>query len=192
MTLFIAGSETSSNALSWSLYLLARHPEVKQKLIEEITTVLGNQLPAFAHLPQLVYTTQVIQEAMRLYPPAWVIGRMALQDDMVDGYKIPKGSQVYMCTYVVHRHPDLWNNPEVFDPERFSPEKNKQRHKFAYFPFSGGPRLCIGNNFAIMEMTIALAMITRKYNLQLATDKPIELDQLITLRPKNGILMKIV
>ena len=128
---------------------------------------------------------------MRLYPPAWAIGREALADDEIGGYHIPKGSQLIMCTYAVHRNPRLWENPEKFDPERFTPEKQKDRHKYAYFPFGGGPRLCIGNGFALMEMQLVLAMITQRYQLALAPGHPVEPLPLITLKPKFGLNMHI-
>jgi cytochrome P450 len=190
LTLFIAGSETSSNALTWALYLLWQHPEIREKVAREVQVVLSDRLPTVADLPALKYTQQVIQETMRLYPPAWLLGRQAIANDTIDGYHIPKGAQIYISTYVLHRHPDLWNSPDTFDPDRFTPENIKNRHKFAYIPFGSGPRFCIGNNFAIMEMTVALAMIVREFRLRPVSPAPIVMEPLITLRPKSGLRMQ--
>lgn len=191
ITLFAAGHETSANGLTWIFNLLSQHEDVRHKLQTEVETALNGRQPTPADLPSLPYTLQVIQESMRLYPPAWAIGREALADDEIGGYHIPKGSQLIMCTYAVHRNPRLWENPEKFDPERFTPEKQKDRHKYAYFPFGGGPRLCIGNGFALMEMQLVLAMITQRYQLALAPGHPVEPLPLITLKPKFGLNMHI-
>lgn len=192
MTLFAAGHETSANSLAWTLFLLGKHPDIWERLRQEVKEILGNRLPTMDDLRQLPYTLQVIQESMRLYPPAWAIGREAIAADEVEGYPIKPKSQILMSPYAIHRHPDFWENPEEFDPERFSPENSKNRHKYAYLPFGGGPRLCIGNNFAMMEMQIVLAMITQKFRLKLTDDQAVEMEALITLKPRNGVWMEVL
>jgi cytochrome P450 len=189
MTIFLAGHETTANALAWTWYVLSKHPDVQRTLHAELRTVLGGRVPTLADLPQLRYTTMVINEALRLFPPVWGIGRTALQDDEIDGYHIPAGTIVAMSPYVTHRQPDLWPNPEGFDPERWTPEQPVDRPRFAYFPFGGGPRLCIGNNFALMELQLILATVAQRVRLDLVSGHPIALDPGITLRPKHGVLM---
>jgi cytochrome P450 len=190
ITLFSAGSETSSNALSWAIYLLLTNPEEKEKLKQEIKEVLGERIPQVHDFQKLTYTNQVIQETLRLYPPAWVVGREAKEDDEIDGYQVPAKTQVVMPTWVIHRHPDLWENPHSFAPERFEGENGKNRHKFAHFPFGGGPRFCIGNNFAMMEMTFALSMIFQQLDFELVKNQKIEPEAMVTLKPKYGIWIK--
>ncbi len=191
MTIYAAGHETSANALSWSLYLLAQHPEVLKKLREEIAQVLGDRSPTFAELRDLSYTKQVIEESMRLYPPAWAIGRESLKEDEIEGQAIPKKALIFMSIYALHRHPDLWENPDQFDPDRFAPDLAKERSRWHYLPFGAGPRMCIGNNFAMMEMQVLLAMLVRQFDFSLLPGFKAELQALITLKPKHGILMKI-
>jgi cytochrome P450 len=191
MTLFLAGSETSSNALAWTVYLLSQNPQIAQQLYEEVKKELGGETPTAENIMRLKYTSMVILEAMRLYPPAWIIGREPLEDDEINGVRIKKGSQVYISTFVIHRSPHFYPDPLKFDPMRFSPEKVKARPKFSYLPFGAGPRLCIGNNFAMMEVTIALAVIAQKnLNFELK-NKDVAMDPLVTLRPKEGLMMKI-
>jgi len=192
MTIFIAGHETTAVSLAWLFYLLSKHPEVENKLREELKTVLNGKTPAFEDLPKLRYTRQVIDESLRIYPPAWIVGRMSLGEDEIDGYHIPKDSTMLMISYAIHRHPRYWKDPEKFDPERFSPERAKEIHKYAYFPFGGGPRLCIGNNFALLEMQIIVATMLQKFQLRMLTDEVPAFEQLITLRPQHGIKMKFV
>ncbi|MFP4090053.1 MAG: cytochrome P450 [Cyclobacteriaceae bacterium] len=191
VTLMIAGTETSANALSWSFSLLMQHPEVLNRLRKEADEVLGSGPLSSESLGRLQYTTQVLNEAMRIYPPAWTTGREALSDDEIAGFPIPKGSQVYMCTYTVHRHPDFWAEPHRFDPDRFSPENSKGRHKFAFFPFGGGPRYCIGNNFAMMEMQVILATLVHHFEWQPLSALPPALDPLLSLRPGNEIRIRL-
>ncbi len=191
ITLFSAGSETSSNALAWAMYLLCSNPEKKEKLKQEIAQVIGNRAMQFADIPSLTYANQIIQETLRLYPPAWAVGREAKENDEVDGYFIPKKTQVLIPTSVVHRHPDLWENPLAFQPERFENELIKARHKFAHFPFGGGPRFCIGNNFAMMEMTLALAMIFQQFDFELLENQTIKAEALVTLKPQSEIKVRI-
>ena len=190
VTLFIAGTETSAVALSWMLYLLARHPEEAHRVYEEAIQVLSTP-PRTEDIAQLTRTNQVVQEAMRLYPPAWIMGREAREDDELDGYFIPRGSQVYICSYAIHRHPGLWEQPDQFRPDRFDETAAKERHKFAFFPFGGGPRYCIGNHFAMMEMQLALALIISKFDIKLDGEAPIPVEPLITLRPQGGVRLRL-
>jgi len=189
MTIFLAGHETTANALAWTWYLLSKHPHVARNLHAELDEVLHGRVPTLADLPQLRYTKMVIDESLRLFPPAWGIGRTAMNDDEIDGYHIPAGSIVALSTYVTHRLPHLWPNPEGFDPERWAPEQPVDRPRFAYFPFGGGPRLCIGNNFALMELQLVLATIAQRVRLDVVPGHPIVLDPGVTLRPKHGMLM---
>jgi len=191
ITLFAAGHETSANALCWLFYLLDQHPQVQQKVVAEIEAVLGQDEPTAGSIRGLEYTFRTIQEGLRLYPPAWIIGREPLADDHIDGYHIPKGAFVTMCTYVVHRLPQLWESPEAFEPDRFLPEAVKARPKYAYFPFGGGPRLCIGNHFALMEMQIVLAMVLQRFRIRCLPGQPAGMEPLITLRPKGGMQVKL-
>ena len=191
MTLFLAGHETTANALSWLFYLLSQHTAVTRKLLIEVDTVLQNRVATLDDTANLPYTRLVIDETLRLYPPAWIIGRHTLQPDSLGGADIPADTDVSISPFVTHRHPDFWDNPEGFDPERFSPERSKGRHRFAYFPFGGGPRLCIGNNFALLEMQLTLATILQRFEPQLVSGHPVEMDPGITLRPKNGVLMTL-
>ncbi len=191
MTIYAAGHETSANALSWSLYLLAQHPDILKRLREEIAQVLGDRSPSFEDLRNLQYTKQVIEESMRLYPPAWTVGREALVEDEIAGQAIPKKAILFMSIYALHRHPDLWENPDQFDPDRFAPDLAKERSRWHYLPFGAGPRMCIGNNFAMMEMQILLAMLVRQFDFSLLPGFKAEMQPLITLKPKHGILMKV-
>ena len=191
ITLFSAGHETSANGLNWAFYLLDQHPEVAQQVKAEIQEVIGDRRPTPADLMRLTYTRQVLMEVLRLYPPAWAIGREPLEDDEIDGFLIPKGTAVVMASYAVHRNPAYWPDPERFDPTRFEPEKIKERHKFAYIPFGGGPRLCIGKDFAIMEILAVLALVLSTFEVKLVPDHPIDLEPLITLRPLHGIKTQI-
>ncbi|MFN8453637.1 MAG: cytochrome P450 [Anaerolineae bacterium] len=191
MTLFIAGHETTANAITWIFYLLAQHPEVEAKLHQELAEVLGGCLPTADDVPALPYTKMVFSEAMRLYPPAWVIGRMAVADDEIGGYRIPAGSTVLVSQWVTHRHPAYWAEPEQFRPERFDPAApaTKDRPRYAYFPFGGGPRLCIGEPFAWMEGALLIATLAQRFHFSLAPAARIEPQPLVTLRPKYGVPM---
>jgi cytochrome P450 len=191
MTLVLAGFETTANALTWTLYLLAKHPEVAQKLEEEATRVLGDREATFEDVPRLEYTERVLQESMRLYPPAWCFERMAIESDEIGGYAIPKGTTIAICPYVLHRNPAYWDDPDAFDPDRFLPERSNDRSRFAYLPFGDGPRICIGKNFAMMEAKIVLAMLASRFRIRLATDHHVDIDPRITLRPRNGMPMTL-
>ncbi len=191
ITLFAAGHETSSNGLSWTLYLLTQHPEIMQKLRMEVDRVLGDRTPSFEDLRKLTYTMQVIQESMRLYPPAFAVGREPLEDDEILGVKIPKGSAVFISISGLHRDPKYWERPDEFYPTHFDTENERNRPRMAYMPFGAGPRMCIGNHFALMEMQLLLAMLVRQFDLELVTNRPVVAQPLITLKPKHGIKMRI-
>lgn len=188
-TIFLAGHETTSNALTWTWYLLARNPEAATKLRAELDRVLGGRLPTTDDIPQLPYTKMVVEESMRLLPPVWALSREAISDDEIGGCRIPSGSTVVLSQFITHRHPDFWDDPESFDPERFTPDRTKERHRFAYFPFGGGPRICIGSSFAMLEAQLLLATIAQRYELELVPGHPVELEPLVTLRPRYGIMM---
>jgi len=192
ITLLLAGHETTSNALSWTRYLLAQHPEAEAKLHDELDSVLGGRLPTMDDLERLPYNRMVIEEALRLYPPAWVVSRNAIAEDEICGYRVPAHAYVLLLPYTVHRHPDFWEHPDTFDPERFTPERSAVRPRYAYFPFGGGPRQCIGNTFAMTEAQLILATIAQRYRLSLAPDHEVGTEPLITLRPRNGILVNIL
>ena len=189
MTFFLAGHETTAVALAWTWYLLAGHPEVASRLRDEIAGVLADRPPTLEDMPRLPLVRQVVEEDMRLYPPVWGIGRQALRDDTIGGYAIPAGSVVNASPYVTHRHPAFWPDPERFDPERFAPEVASRRPRFAYFPFSGGPRLCIGETFALVEAQIVVAMVMQRYRLGLLPGHVVVPQVHLTLRPRGGLPM---
>ena len=191
ITIFLAGHETTANALTFAFYFLAKYPEVKAKIVAEVERVVGDEKITFSHVAQLQYTKQVIEETMRLYPPAWGIVREVGADDVIDDWQIKKGDNIVVAPYIVHRIEKYWDDPETFDPGRFHPEKIKERPKYSYFPFGGGQRLCIGNNFAMMEMQIILATLCPRFDFALPDDFKLELDPLVTLRPKCGMPIKI-
>ena len=183
MTMLLAGHETTSLALSWTFFLLSQHPAVERRLADEADHVVGDRRAAFADADRLTYTRMVLDETMRLYPPAWGFSRLAIADDRIGGYKVPAGSIVFLIPYVVHRRPTWWPDPERFNPDRFAPEAAAERPRFAYFPFGGGPRHCIGYQFALLEAQLILATVTRRYRIQLAPGQQISAEPLITLRP---------
>src|SRR5205085_8658146 len=194
MTLFLAGHETTANALTWAWVLLAQNPEAECALHEELDSVLeGGRPPTVEDVPALRYTEMVVAETMRLYPPAYAIGRLSLEDQEVGGYHIPRGSLVLVSQYVMHRDPRFFPCPEAFDPLRFVPEMKETRPQFSYFPFGGGPRRCIGEGFAWTEAVLILATLARRWRLRLAPGADIGTEPRITLRPgKGGIPMKAV
>jgi cytochrome P450 len=187
MTLFLAGHETTALALSWSWYLLAKNPECERKFHEELDDVLRGELPTVADMPRLKYTESIAKEAMRLYPPAYGIGRQPITDCEIRGYHIPAGSQVLMFPWVTHRDPRFFAEPDAFQPERWTEEFINQLPKYAYFPFGGGPRACIGNYFAMMEIVLLLATIGQKFRLSLVSEHPVTLLPAMSLRPRDGI-----
>jgi cytochrome P450 len=190
ITMILAGHETTANLLSWTFSLLSKHPDVECRVLEEARRVLGDRDPVLEDVRSLEYTKMVLEEALRLYPPAWVFERQAILPDMLGKYAIEPGAIVALCPYVIHRHPDHWENPEGFDPERFRPERTEKRARYAYLPFGGGPRMCVGNHFAMMEAQILLAMIVREQRLELEPGHHVVLDPVITLRPKHGIKVR--
>ncbi len=191
VTIFSAGHETSSNGLTWTLYLLSQHPEIVEKIRSEAKKVLRGGLPTFHDLKNLIYTRQVIEEGMRLFPPVWAVGRYAVQSDEWEGQVIAKDTPIAALIYLLHRNPGLWENPEAFDPERFAPEKVKARPNAHYMPFGAGPRMCIGNHFAMMEMQLLLPVLIQNFDFELVESQQIELEPLVTLRPKYGMKMKV-
>ncbi len=193
VTLFAAGHETTSNALTWTWFLLAQHPDIEAKFHTELDTVLDGRLPTLEDMKQLPYTHQVLKEAMRLYPPAWILnGRTALEDVEIAGYTIPKDSRIFVSPYVIHRLPQFFENPDDFNPDRFAPEIEKSIEKYTYLPFGGGPRVCIGNHFAMMEAVLILATVGQRYRLQLVPNQTVEMEALVTLCPLNGIQMELI
>jgi len=191
MTLLLAGHETTAVALSWTWYLLAQHPEVEAKLYRELREVLGEREPAVADIPRLRYTDWVIKESMRLYPPAWGIGRKALAEFEIGDYRLPAGTTVFLMQWIVHRDPRFFPEPERFRPERWGDEsmQNGNLPRFAYFPFGGGPHKCIGASFATMEAVLLLATVARRFRLELSPDARVEILPSLTLRPRHGIRM---
>lgn len=187
MTLFLAGHETTALVLSWGWYLMAQHPEVEQKLWAELDTVLGGRMPTVEDWPKLKYAEWIALESMRLYPPAYVIGREATADCVIGGYHVPKGTTMLMPQWVLHRDSRFWDEPDRFWPERWGQEKVKSMPKFAYFPFGGGPRTCIGNTFAMMELVLILATIAQRFRFRLEPNQPVTPLASFTLRPTPGI-----
>jgi cytochrome P450 len=190
MTFFMAGHETTANALAWTLALLSGHPEARDRLRREVDALDG-RLPTAAEAGGLVWTRAVIQEAMRLYPPVWTIERDARREDEIGGMRVPAGSTVVVAPYLVHRNPDVWPNPEGFQPERFTGEAAGARHRLAYIPFGAGHRGCIGRSFALLEATIALAAIAQGYELDLLAGARPEPEVSVTLRPRGGLPMTL-
>ena len=189
MTIFLAGHETTANALSWTWYLLAKHPEIEARLLKELSEVLEGRAPTVGDLPRLRYTDMVLKESMRLYPPAWAFGREAVEDCEIGGYHVPAGTQLIMSQWVMHRDPRYHERAEEFRPERWADGTTEMLPPYAYFPFGGGPRLCIGRSFARMEAILLLATMARRFRLRLAQELPVEPQPSITLRPSNGLRM---
>jgi cytochrome P450 len=190
MQLLVAGHETSSNGLSWLLYLLSTRPDCLERVREEFDSVLGDEPLSHAHVPRFEFTTQVIQEGLRLYPPFWMIDRMAVADDHVEDLDIPGGSTVIVYVYGAHHAPRYWESPESFDPERFIKKANeKLRTPFTYLPFGGGPRVCIGNQYAMLQILMILSDLLRRYDFELTPGQMIEARPMVILRPKHGIRM---
>lgn len=189
MTLFVAGHETTALVLSWTCYLLAQNREVEARLVAELRAVLGNRSPVPEDLPRLRYTEMVLKEAMRLYPPAWGIGRRAVAECEIGGYRVPAGTNIFILQWLTQRDPRFFPDPERFDPDRWrqDPVRSGKIPRFAYFPFGGGPRVCVGASFAMIEATLLLAMIQQKYHLDLAPGRSVEVFASATLRPKHGV-----
>jgi cytochrome P450 len=190
MTFLIAGHETSASGLTWLFYLLSQHDQVRARLESEVAGLNG-RFPTPADLPQLPYLTQVMWESLRHYPPSWLISRRALADDLLRDTAVPRRSYVIISPYTIHHHPDYWPNPDQFDPDRFAPGQAEQRPRFAYIPFGGGPRLCIGDRLAQLEMQLITAMITQRFRLRLVAGHPVEAVGRVTIRPRHGMAMRI-
>ncbi len=191
VTIFFAGHETTASTLSWSWYLLAQHPEIARAVTAEAIDVLGGRNPTIEDYPNLIYSRRVIDESLRIYPPAWMFARQTIQPDEVGGYHIPAGAMIMLSPYITHRHPDFWEDPERFNPDRFITERIAGQHRLAYFPFGGGPRLCIGKDFALVEATLILAQMAAAYEFQLVPGRKVVPQPIATLRPRPGVFMKI-
>ena len=187
LTMLMAGHETVANVLTWTWYLLSQHPDVEARLAAELREVVGGRTPAMPDLPRLTYTEMVLQESMRIYPPAYSFHRNAIAEDEICGFPVASGQVVAISPYVVHRHPEFWPDAERFDPERFTPDRVAERPRFAYIPFAAGPRLCIGNRFALTEMQLILATVAQRYRLRPVAGQTVIPQAQVTLRPKHGI-----
>jgi len=186
MTMFLAGHETTANTLTWVWYLLSQHPEIEARLHAELDDVLGGRAPTFADLDTLAYTRMVIEETLRMYPAVWMTGRQSIEEDVIGSYTIPADSMLMLSFYFMHHDPTYWDEPEVFRPERFSEGGAQDRPRWAYLPFGGGPRVCIGQHFALMEAQLVLALIAQRYAPRLVPGQPIDLRLMGTLQPKEG------
>ena len=192
MILLITGYESIGDALVWLLYVLSQHPEVERKLAAEVNEVLGGRLPVAGDLHSLTFTSMVLAETLRLYPPSWIMVRMARrQDTLPSGAHITKGAKLYLCQYVMHRHPRYYPDPQRFDPDRFTESARKERPQFAYFPFGGGPRVCIGEHFAKLEATLVLVMAVQRFKFRLVPGQNVVSEPRMTLRPKYGMRLHV-
>ncbi|MDH5407523.1 MAG: cytochrome P450 [Gammaproteobacteria bacterium] len=191
VTLIVAGSETSAATMNWVWYLLSQHPEVEAKVHAEIDAASFDDAPDFMQCIELSYLKQVIEEALRLYPPVWLYSRKAIDDDTVGSFEIPAGTDIFISPYFLHRNKDYWDDADAFNPERFSDENIKKRHKFAFIPFSAGPRRCIGDFFGTVEAQIHFAILARHFKLRLQNTEALELEPEVNLRTKNPFIMKI-
>jgi cytochrome P450 len=191
LTLIVAGHETTASALNWTWYLISQHPQVEARLHAEIDAAAEEPAPGLAQMESLPYTQQVINEALRLYPPGWLLSRRAIEADELGGYAVPAGSNVLLPLYLLHRHPQFWTEPEAFRPERFAPDQEGTRPRFAYMPFAAGPRHCIGESLAMFEMLMHLYKLARHYRLRYVPDRPLELEAQINLRTRYPLHMKL-
>jgi len=191
MTLVVAGHETTASGLNWTWYLLSQHPEADAKLHRELAGAPELTAPSLAQMESLPYAQQVLSEALRLYPPGWLLSRRAIGPDVLAGYDVPAGADVLLCLYLLHRHPQYWHDPDAFHPERFAPEHEAERPRFAYMPFAAGPRHCIGETFALYEMLMHLYKVARRFRLVYESDEPIELEAQINLRTRKPLYMRL-
>jgi len=191
VTLLLAGHETTASTLGWTLYLIDRHPQVWERLHAEAVAVLGDNLPVYEDLHQLTYTAMVVEEAMRLYPPVWLLPRMAQAADEVGGYHVPAGADVLVSPYTLHRHPRFWRAPERFDPERFDPARAVDRPRYAYIPFGAGPRYCVGNSLGMMEAALVISMLARELRLTKAPGYDVVPEPMLSLRIRGGLPMTV-
>jgi cytochrome P450 len=192
VTFLLAAHETTALALSWTWYLLGRHPAADAELFEEIRAVLQGRPPTIAEIAGLQHAERIVTEALRLYPPAYALGREALQSCEIGGYSIAAGTTIFACPWVMHRDPRFFDHPLDFLPQRWNGDLAKRLPRFAYMPFGGGPRICIGNRFAMMEAVLILATVAQMYRLELQSDQPIVPFASITLRPQGGVSVKLV
>ena len=191
MTLIVAGHETTASGLNWTWYLLSQHPGAEARLHAEIAAAAELPAPSLAQMEALPYATQVINEALRLYPPGWLLSRRTIEADVLGGFPVPAGTNVLLPLYLLHRHPRFWKEPERFWPERFAPEHEAERPRFAYMPFAAGPRHCIGETFALYEMLMHVYKVARRYRLTYVPDKPLELEAQINLRTRYPLHMRL-
>jgi enediyne biosynthesis protein E7 len=191
MTLVVAGHETTASGLNWTWYLLSQHPQVEARLHAELDAAAEISAPSLTEMEGLRYARQVIDESLRLYPPGWVLSRRTIAADELGGYPVPPGTNVLLPLYLLHRHPRFWKDPDAFEPERFAPEHEAERPRFAYMPFAAGPRHCIGETFALYEMLMHLYMVARRYRLRYVPDKPLELEAQINLRTRHPLHMRL-
>jgi cytochrome P450 len=191
MTLVVAGHETTASGLNWTWYLLSQHPDIEARMHAELDAAPVETAPGLAQMESLTYTHQVIDEALRLFPPGWLLSRRTIGPDVLGGYEIPAGASVMLSPYLLHRHPKFWKDPDKFWPERFAPEHEADRPRFAYMPFAAGPRHCIGETLALYEMLMHLYKVARRYRLTYVADRPIELEAQINLRTKNPLFMRL-
>ena len=191
MTLLLAGHETTAATLTWTWYLLAQHPEVERRLHAEVDHVLAGRQATLSDVPRLVYTRMIVSETLRLYPPVWLLPRKAINADRLGQHIIPANSDVLICVYTIHRHPQFWDDAERFDPRRFAPDNDPERDSCAYLPFGAGPRTCIGSRFGLMEAVLVVAMIAQRFSLRLAGDQRVEPEAALTLHPRRGLPMSL-
>ncbi len=187
VTLLLAGHETTASTLSWTFHLIDENPWAWEGLHEEAVRVLGDRLPDFEDLHQLRYTSMVLEEAMRLYPPVWILPRLSLAPDEIGGYAVPAGADVLVCPYTLHRHPAFWPEPERFDPQRFAPDRANDRPRYAYIPFGAGPRFCVGNNLGMMEAALVLAVVCRELRLAKVPGRAVVPEPMLSLRVRGGL-----
>jgi cytochrome P450 len=187
MTIFMAGHETTGNGMAWTLWVVGEHPEVRERLEAEVDEVLDGRPPTLDDLPKLTYTKMVVEESLRMYPPIWGYTRDAIGDDEIGGYHVPAGASIFLSPYVTQRHPEVWDDPETFDPERFAPGRAESYPPFAYFPFGGGPRKCIGFHLALLQMQLVTAMVAQRFRVETVPGHPVEYGRMVALRPAHGI-----
>jgi cytochrome P450 len=188
-TFILAGHETTANALSWMWYLLALNTDSRERMLDEVDAVLEGRRPTAEDLSRLTWTAACVQEAMRMFPPAWAIPRTAIEDDVIDGHRIPKGASILIPVHAIHHDERFWPEPEAFDPSRFEPDCARGRHRSAYLPFGGGRRICIGSSFALMEATLIAAIMSQRFVYDLVPGHPVEPEATLTLRPRRGLRM---
>ncbi len=189
--LVLAGHETSANALSWTLFFLTQHPEIVERLLREYESVLGDRAPTLDDVPRLVETKNVLNESLRLRPPLWIVTRTAVADDEIGGFSIKRGQMIWCSPWVLHRNPAIWDAPEKFDPDRFTPDRSKDRHWLAFSPFGAGQKLCIGQGFAMLEMQLALPVLVRGFQYRLPAGVNVTPEPFVTLRPRGGLPMHV-